>query len=281
MEKQLMEIRDQQRESWNKFSPGWKKWDELVLDFLGPMGREIIAAIQPKGSDVVLDIAAGTGEPGLTIAAMIPDGKVVITDLAEDMIAVARENAAKRAVTNVEFSACDVTELPFADNSFDAISCRMGFMFFPDMQMAANEMARVLKPGGRIATSVWDGPEKNFWVTTTMGAVNRNMELPPPAPGAPGMFRCAQPGLIRSIFEKAGLKNVTEKPVAARLNAGTTDRYWNMTTEVAAPFVAAMSKADEATRQKIKKEVYGIVAQRYPEGKVFIDAAAIVIAGEK
>lgn len=281
MEKQLEEIREQQKESWNRFSPGWKKWDGLTMEFLGPMGREIIAAIQPKDNDLVLDIAAGTGEPGLTIATMLNDGKVVITDLAEDMIAIARENAAARNISNVEMMACDVCELPFPDNSFDKISCRMGFMFFPDMQLAANEMARVLKPGGKIATSVWDAPEKNFWVTATMGTVNRNMELPAPAPGAPGMFRCAKPGLMKEVFEKAGLKNISERPVASRLNSGSVDVYWNMMTEIAAPFVAAMSKADEATRQKIKKEVYETISQRYPDGKVFIDAAAIVIAGEK
>lgn len=281
MEKQLEEIRDQQKASWNKFSPGWKKWDELTMDFLKPMGDAIITAIKPHGKDNVLDIAAGTGEPGLTIAAMLDGGTVMITDLAEDMVAIARENAARRNLANVETMACDVTELPFPDNHFDAISCRMGFMFFPDMQLAANEMARVLKPGGRVATSVWDGPEKNFWVTATMGVVNRNMELPPPPPGAPGMFRCAQPGLIKSIFEKAGLKNVTETPVASKLKSGTTDNYWQMMTEIAAPFVAAMSKADEPTRQKIKTEVFEAINQRFPDGKVFIDCAAIVVAGEK
>lgn len=281
MEKQLEEIRDQQKQSWNKFSPGWKKWDDLTMDFLRPAGLEIIAAIKPSGKDVVLDIAAGTGEPGLTIATMLDGGKVVITDLAEDMIALAKANAEKRNIRNVETMACDVTELPFPDNSFDKISCRMGFMFFPDMQLAANEMVRVLKPGGKIATSVWDGPEKNFWVTATMGTVNRNMELPAPLPGAPGMFRCSKPGLMKEIFEKAGLKNVTEKPVASKLNSGDTDTYWQMMTEIAAPFVAAMGKADETTRQKIKKEVYEAINQRFPDGKVVIDANAIVIAGEK
>lgn len=281
MEKQLVEIRDQQRDSWNKFSPGWKKWDELTMDFLKPMGDAIIKSIQPKGKDKILDIAAGTGEPGLTIAGMLDGGSVVITDLAEDMIAIAKENAEKRGIRNVETMAADVSELPFPDNSFDAISCRMGFMFFPDMQLAANEMVRVLKPGGRLATSVWDGPEKNFWVTATMGTVNRNMELPAPPPGSPGMFRCAQPGLLKGIFEKAGLKNVTETPVSSKLRSGSIDTYWQMMTEIAAPFVSAMSKADETTRQKIKKEVYETVNQRYPEGNVNFDCAAIIVAGTK
>ncbi|WP_162128429.1 class I SAM-dependent methyltransferase [Flavobacterium phycosphaerae] len=281
MEQQLEEIRDQQKASWDKFSPGWKKWDELMMDFLKPMGDEIIQLLQPKATDVVLDIAAGTGEPGLSIATKVTNGKVIITDLSEDMLAIARENAMLRGITNIETQACDVCELPFADNTFDAISCRFGFMFFPDMLLAAKEMARVLKPGGRIATAVWNGPEKNFWVTATMGTINRNMELPPPPPGAPGMFRCAQDGLITDLFQQAGLKNIKQTEVTGKLNSKTTDEYWNVMTEVAAPIVAALSKADEAMKAKIKKEVYEAVNQRYPDGNVQIDSSALVIYGEK
>lgn len=280
MNQQLEEIREQQKQSWNKFSPGWKKWDELTMDFLKPMGAAIIASIKPSGNDTVLDIAAGTGEPGLTIATMLQGGKVTITDLAEDMLTITKENAARRGIYNIETMACDVCELPFAGNSFDAISCRFGFMFFPDMQLAADEMIRVLKPGGRIATAVWNVPEKNFWVTATMGTINKNMELPPPPPGAPGMFRCAKPGLMKEIFEKAGFKNVTEKEVPSKLNSGTVETYWNMMTEVGAPVVAALSKADEAMQQKIRKDVFELVRNKYP-GTVALDASAIVISAEK
>ena len=280
MNQQQEEIRDQQKQSWDKFSPGWKKWDDLTMNFLKPMGDEIIASINPSGNDAILDIAAGTGEPGLTIATMLNGGKVTITDLSEEMLIIAKENAARRGINNIETKACDVCELPFADNCFDAISCRFGFMFFPDMQLAADEMLRVLKPGGRIATSVWNVPEKNFWVTATMGTINKNMELPPPPSGAPGMFRCCKPGLMKEIFEKAGFKNITEKEVPSKLNSGTIETYWNMITEVGAPVVAALSKADDAIRQKIKKEVFELVGQRYP-GHVAIDASAIVISAEK
>ena len=280
MNQQLEEIREQQKQSWNKFSAGWKKWDAMTMDFLNPMGQEIIARIIPSGSDNILDIAAGTGEPGLTIAALLNGGKVTITDLSEDMLTIAKENAATKGISNIETIACDVCELPFADNSFDAISCRFGFMFFPDMQLAANEMARVLKPGGRIATSVWNVPEKNFWVTAIMGTINKNMELPPPPPGAPGMFRCAKPGLMKEIFEKAGFQNIKEKEVASKLNSGTVETYWNMMTEIGAPIVAALSKADDAMKQKIKTEVFELVRQKY-SGYVAIDAGAIVISATK
>jgi ubiquinone/menaquinone biosynthesis C-methylase UbiE len=281
MEPQLEQIREQQKESWNKFSSGWKKWDDLTMDFLKPMGDKIIQLLDPKNNDVILDVAGGTGEPGLTIATMLNGGKVIITDLAEDMLDIARENAIQRGIKNVEFRACDVCELPFTDNTFDAISCRFGFMFFPDMLLAAKEMVRVLKPGGRIATSVWNVPEKNFWVTATMGTINKNMELPAPPPGAPGMFRCAKDGLIADLFAQAGLKNIAQREVAGKLNCKTADVYWNMMTEIGAPIVAALNKADEAMREKIKREVYQAVNQKYPEGDVMIDSSALVIYGEK
>jgi len=281
MEQQLEEIRNQQKESWNKFSPGWKKWDDLSMGFLKPYCDEIIRQLHLKETDIVLDVAAGTGEPGLTIASLVKNGKVIITDLADDMLVIAHENAVKRGIKNVEFSACDVCELPFADNTFDAISCRMGFMFFPDMLLAAKEMVRVLKPGGRIATSVWSGPEKNFWVTATMGVMNKNMEMPAPPPGSPGMFRCAKDGFIADLFSRAGLKNISQKEITGQMNCKTADTYWSFMTAVVAPVVGALSKADDALKAKIKSEVFEAINQKYPDGNVLIDASALVISGQK
>lgn len=281
MHQQLEQIREQQKESWNKFSPGWKKWDGLFMDFLKPMGDEIIQKLDPKNDDVVLDVAAGTGEPGLTIASILNGGKVFITDLSDDMLEIARENALRREINNIETRACDVCELPFADNTFDAISCRFGFMFFPDMLLASKEMVRVLKPGGRIATSVWNVPEKNFWITAILGTINKKMELPAPPPGAPGMFRCAKDDLISGLFLQAGLKNISVKEVTGKLNCKTTDVYWKAMNEVAAPVVSALSKADEAMKERIKREVFNVINQEYSDGNVLIDSSALVIYGEK
>jgi len=281
MELEIKQIRDQQKETWNKFSPGWKKWDELTMDFLKPMGDEIIKLLNPKTDAIVLDVAAGTGEPGLTIASHLNGGKVVSTDLAEGMLEVAQENAKKRGIKNFETIVCDVCELPFEDNTFDAVSCRFGFMFFPDMELAIKEMKRVLKPGGKIATAVWNIPDKNFWITATMGTISKNIEITPPPPGAPGMFRCAKEGFMTDLFTQAGLKNVSVNEVTGKLNCKTTDVYWSLMNEVAAPVVAALSKADDALKQKIKTEVYSLVNERYPEGAVAIDSSALVIYGEK
>jgi ubiquinone/menaquinone biosynthesis C-methylase UbiE len=256
MEAQLEQIRNQQRETWNKFSPGWRKWDDFTMNFLKPMGEAIIQFIQPKNDDTILDIAAGTGEPGLTIAGMVGKGKVIITDLAERMLEVARENAASRNITNIETVACDVSQLLFDDNTFDAISCRKGFMFFPDVEMAAKEMVRVLKPGGRIAASVWNGPEKNVWITSMTSVINSNIQLQQPPPGAPGMFRCAKPAMMTDLFKQVGLNNITEIEINGELKSNAPDKIWSFHTEVAAPVVAALARADEATKNKIKKDFF-------------------------
>ena len=281
MEQQLEQIRDQQKESWNKFSSGWRKWDAITMDFLHPMGDEIIRLLHPKNEELILDVASGTGEPGLTIASMLNGGKVIMTDLADHMLEITSEHAASRGIQNIETRACDVCELPFAGNTFDAISCRFGFMFFPDMLLAAKEMFRVLKPGGKLATAVWNIPEKNFWVTAIMGTINKNMELPAPPPGAPGMFRCAKDGLMADLLSQAGFKNISSKEITGKLNCKTTDVYWNMMTEIGAPIVAALGKADDAMKEKIKTEVYQAVNNKYPEGEVTIESSALVFYGEK
>lgn len=281
MEPQLEAIRDQQKESWNNFSPGWRKWDDLTMDFLKPSGDVMIRYLKPSGNEVALDIASGTGEPALTIATILDGGKVFMTDLSEGMLHIAREHASSRGITNVESHVCDVSALPFPDNTFDVVSCRLGFMFFPDMSRALSEMVRVLKPGGRIATAVWNGPEKNFWVTATMGTINRLMEVPAPPPGSPGMFRCAKPGLMVDLFTQVGLKNVTESEAPGKMNTQTTDVYWSMMTEVGAPIVAALSKADDVMKAKIKDEVFALVNSNFPDGNVVFDSSAQVIYGEK
>lgn len=279
METKTNDISTAQRATWNKFSPGWRKWDDLVIQFLGPQGQAIIEHLAPQGEQRVLDIAAGTGEPGLRIAQMIPKGRVVITDLAESMLQVAVEKAARLGLSNVEFKEADANALPFTDATFDAVSCRLGYMFFPDMAQAAREMVRVLKPGGRIATTVWAEPAKNPFATCTFDAINKHLAPPPPPPGAPGLFRCAQPGMISDLFKAVGLKNVAERDVPCALPAGTPEQYWDWQTEVAAPVVAALANADAATVAKVKAEVIATVSERYPQGG--LPACARLITGVK
>lgn len=281
MESQFKKISENQKASWNKFSPGWKKWESKLLQHMQPVAEGMIDLLQPKGSEILLDIAAGTGEPGLSLAKILVNGKVIITDLSDDMLDIARENAGKQGIKNVEFLACDVSELPFKDGTFDLVSCRMGFMFFPDMLFAAMEIFRVLKPGGKLAIAVWGSPQQNLWGSAIGESINRNMQLPAPLPGSPGIFRCGKSGLMSDIFEQASFKNISEKEVGCEMHCGTTEIYWEMMTEIAAPIVAGLSNADESMKKQIKKEVFEIVNEKYPEGEVIIDGSAMLIYGEK
>lgn len=281
METQQEQIREQQKLSWNKFSPGWKKWDGLLMQFLKPMGDAMIAQLKIRPDDKVLDIATGTGEPGLTIAGLANKGAVTGTDLSGEMLAIAHANALKKGLTNYHTQVADVCELPFDDGTFSMVSCRMGFMYFPDMQLAANEMYRVLKPGGRIATSVWAAPDQNFWITALISVVTKYVELPAPPPGAPGMFRCAAPGLMAGIFEQAGFKNVSEQGVKGQGDYIDADTYWKHMVDCAAPVMAAVNQADEATRATIKNEVYALISASSTNGRALLDYGATVIYGEK
>lgn len=281
MEPQLSQIREQQKETWNKFSRGWKKWDDFTMNFLKPMGDTIIEELNIKVDDAVLDVACGTGEPGLTIASMAPKGKVTGTDVADKMLEIANENADRKQIKNYDTKTCDVCELPFEDSSFNKISCRMGFMFFPDMQLASDEMYRVLKSGGKMATSVWAGPENNVWITTIMGVINKNMQLPPSPPGSPGMFRCAAPGFIKSLLENSGFKNVNEILITGKITYDDFNHMWDMMNEVAAPVVDALSKADDAMKQKIRSEAEQL-AHPYKTGKgLELDYGSWVVSAEK
>ena len=165
------EIRDAQRATWAGLSRGWEKWDRVIMEQLGPVGAAMIERLDIAEDQQHLDIAAGTGEPGLSIARLSPKGRVVLTDLVPEMLDVAARRADAQGITNIETKVCSADDLPFGDAIFDSVSVRFGYMFFPDVPKATAECARVLKPGGRICSSVWVKPEENPWTSILMRAI--------------------------------------------------------------------------------------------------------------
>ena len=278
MEAQLEKIREVQKAAWNKASAGWKKWDDLMMNFLNPMNAEMIQMLNINDTDIILDVATGTGEPGLTTASLLKGGKVVATDLAEEMLSVANQKANNLGIENFETVCCDVSTLPFENNTFNAITCRLGVMFFPDIQVALLEMIRVLKPGGQLVISAWDIPEKNSWINASMETMISRLGLKPP-PGAPGLFRCSQAGFMTNQMKNAGLKNIQEKKLKGLLKCGTIENYWSFITQVASPM--AYGKADEVLKQEIKEEVLAKVNKKCKDGIIEMDSCSIIIYGEK
>ncbi len=112
-------------------------------------------AVQP--GDNVLDIACGTGIVARTVAPLAGyTGKVVGLDVAPGMLEIARSAPLpSSARVEIDWQESDVVNMPFEDGSFDVAISQQGFQFFPDPSAALKEIHRVLKPGGRIAFSVW------------------------------------------------------------------------------------------------------------------------------
>src|SRR4029079_4940642 len=174
------EIREAQRAAWAGLSAGWEKWDAVIMDQLRPVSTAMIERLDIADDQQHLDVAAGTGEPGLSIAELAPNGRVVVTDLAAEMLDVAVRRAHAQGVVNVETKVCSADDLPFADATFDSVSVRFGYMFFPDLPQATAEFARVLKPGGRLCSSVWVKPEQNPWTTIALQAIASEAVITPP-----------------------------------------------------------------------------------------------------
>ena len=246
------EIRDGQRATWAGLSASWEKWDSVIVEQLNSVGAAMIEHLGITDGQRHLDIASGTGEPGLSIARLSPKGRVVLTDLASEMLDVAARRAKAQGIVNVQTEVCSADDLPFGNASFDSVSVRFGYMFFPDMDKATAEFARVLNPGGRLCSSVWVKPEENPWTTIAMEAIATDVDVAPPDPVGPNMFRCAAPGQVGALYEDAGLHDIAEWEVDVELVTRSPEEYWEMISEHVSLAAAALRQVDDRTRERIR-----------------------------
>jgi SAM-dependent methyltransferase len=275
------EVREVQRATWAGLSAGWEKWDSLIMDQLRPVGAAMIERLNIAEGHQHLDIASGTGEPGLSIARLSPTGRVVLTDLVAEMLEIAARRARTQGVTNIETTVCSADDLPFQDATFDSISVRFGYMFFPDVAEATAEFARVLKPGGRLCSSVWVKPEENPWTTIAMRAIATEAVLAPQDRDGPNMFRCAGPGYVSALYEGAGLREVAEWDVEVELVTRSPEQYWQMISEHVSFVVAALQQVDASARERIRAHAIAQVSAFEKDGTVRVPGVARCIVGTK
>ena len=275
------QIRDQQRSTWDEFSAGWQKWDAEVLGWHAPFGDAVLQEAWLRPDSVVLDVAAGTGEPGLTAAALVPRGSVTLLDLSEGMLRVAAEKASGRGLTNVRAVVGDAARLPFGDATFDAVLCRFGLMFFPRMSDAVDEMVRVAKPGARVSAAVWGRAAENPWATLILGTIARHTELPVAPAGAPGLFRCAAQGFMSRVFTEAGLVDVSERKVSTDLVQASPELYWEFMTDIATTVAVGLARADAESRELIRSEVFQLLGRYEHNGAIRLRSTATIVAGTR
>ena len=129
-------------------------YDRFLVPFMfAPFARDMAARLSGLTSGHLLELAAGTGAVTRTLAATLPPGvRITATDLNPAMLVQAQTHAGSQRISWQE---ADAQALPFAEQTFDAVLCQFGVMFFPDKQVAFREALRVLRRGGRLLFTVW------------------------------------------------------------------------------------------------------------------------------
>jgi ubiquinone/menaquinone biosynthesis C-methylase UbiE len=144
-----------------------------------PYAEDLASRVAKLHPTAVLEIAAGTGVVTRAMAARLPaSAHLTITDLNQPMLDQARSRQA--ADRRIEWKQADALALPFADQTFDAVVCQFGVMFFPDKVQGYREARRVLKPGGLYVFNVWDRIEDNEFADVVTQALATMFPDDPP-----------------------------------------------------------------------------------------------------
>lgn len=238
-------------DDWGAVAAGWERQRPLFLEATRTVSERLVELLAPRPGEAIIELAAGPGDTGLLAArALAPDGRLVSTDFAPEMIDAARRRASELGVTHlVSFAVEDMTSLSFADASFDGALCRWGLMLVSDMPAAAGEIARVLRPGGRLALAVWADSDDNDWMTAAgrsaleLGLVER------PEPDAPGPFRLARPGALEELLSATGFEVAVVDDVEVTWRAPSFEAWWHIardTSRSLAVILESVSAEDAA-----------------------------------
>jgi SAM-dependent methyltransferase len=251
------EIKERERATWSAASVGWKTHDDALVAFSNPVSEELIRRAGIVPGMRVLDLASGTGEPSLSIAERVaPRGSVLGIDLAEPMLAVAREKAVRRGLTNVEYREGDAESLGLPEVAFDAATMRWGIMFLPDPVGALRNLHRTLKPGAKVALAAWGPPAQNPFLRLPMEVLRRHTEVPTPPPGGPGLFAFGDAARLPSTLNEAGFREVGSAELALRMtNFRDGAEYWRFQREIVGPIARLYDPLPPETRAKVDAEV--------------------------
>lgn len=185
---------------WDRISPLYLQ--EVDRRFL-PVVQHVIARAALAPGQKVLDLGTGTGSVAVTAAPRVtPWGNVLGIDISAEMLRLAQQRVTALGLDNVSFREGRAEAIPATEGAFDVLLASLSLMYAIDRSAAAREIARVLRPGGRLVAAVWAGPEQCDIVLFQQTA--GSFAPPPPVPGV-GPGALAKPAPFLAQLADAGL----------------------------------------------------------------------------
>ena len=133
------------------------------------------------------------------------------------------------------------------------VLCRWGLMLVPDMERAAAETFRVVRPGGRVAIAVWAEPDANDWMTAAGRAAVELGLVERPDPDAPGPFRLAGEGRLAALLERAGFRVESVEDIAMTWRAPSLDEWWAVVKDMSPTTNVLLEQVTEAEGAALRK----------------------------
>jgi SAM-dependent methyltransferase len=217
-----------QAEAWN--GAEGEHWAAHGSHAPTEIDRDLLDAAGIGQGDVVLDIGCGTGQSTLAAARMTTTGFVLGVDLSAPQLAEARRTAAEQRLDNAVFEQGDAQVHPLPPEAFDVAISRFGIMFFADPVAAFTNVARALRPDGRLAFVTPQRAADQPWFTEPLAGLlggegaggEADAGVPTPDDGTPGMFSCADPERIVAVLSDAGFVDVRPEPLDTPMDFGPT-----------------------------------------------------------
>jgi len=242
--------REQSLATWAEMAPGWEARNQWMIEVAGSVNEWILDQADLRPGQTVLDIAAGPGDLGFQAADRVaPGGWIISSDFSAEMVDVARRIGQARGITNVDHRVLDAERIDLGDDSVDVALCRWGYMLMADPAAALRETRRVLRDGGPLAFAVWAAPERNPWAAIPGMTLVERGHLPPPEPGAPGIFALADPARIRELVADAGFPEPNVEEVAFTFRYADFEELWDTLVRLAGPLARAINGLPAAEQQ--------------------------------
>jgi SAM-dependent methyltransferase len=242
--------RTQSLETWQEMASGWEDRHDWLMGVTGLVNEWIVQHADLAPGQTVLDVAAGTGDLGFLAAERVgADGRVISTDFAPEMVGVARRLGQRRGLANVEHRVLDAERLDLPDDCVDAVVSRWGYMLMADPGAALREARRVLRDGSRLSFSVWATPDRNPWAAIPAMTLVQRGHMPPPEPGAPGIFALGEPGRIRELVSGAGFGDPELEEITFDFVYADFDDVWDSLVRLAGPLARAINGLPDDERE--------------------------------